>query len=101
MDELGITWITKNGYRIPIFTGIKLEPKEYGHVCHEIESNGSYEQKREGMGCTKVVGNYFYIYEYHQLENIKFYGRILIEGNEETIQFIDEYIRSGNKYGFY
>lgn len=78
---------------------IKLPPEEYGHICHEIESNGSEKQKRIGKVNVKMVGNNAYIYKYYVEKAIVFYGKIEISGNEEKLNDIIAFIEGVEKNG--
>ena len=95
-------WITKGGKHIPIFNKpIKLGRKEYGKVCHEINSNGSIEERKKDSMNIKNIGEYAYTYYYKDLDDIRFYGKVKIVGNERKIKLLREFLRSGTLYGFF
>ena len=92
----------KYGHRYPILNKeIKLGKNEYGHICHEIDTNGNERQKKIDKLNMKYIGDYSYIYIYKEEENIKFYGKIRIEGNQEKLDILNEYIKEVNKNVFW
>lgn len=95
-------WITKNGRHIPILDRqLWLDRKEYGEICHEIESNGNKEEKKIDNFNIKNIGNYAYVYYYHNEKPIIFYEKVTINGNERKIKLLREFLRSGTLYGFF
>ena len=95
-------WITKSGKHIPIFDEqMWLDTKEYSKVCHEIDSNGNKEEKRINSINIKNIGEYAYVYYYHDVKPIVFYCKVKIVGNEQRIKTIKEYLRSGTLHGFF
>lgn len=90
------------GNKYPIFNKqIKLNNKEYGYVCHEIETHGTPRQKNIDKLNMKYIGDYSYVYIYRQEQNIQFYAKIKIAGNEENIDIVNEYIKEVNKSVFW
>lgn len=92
----------KFGKKYPIFNkSIKLGKKEYGHVCHEIETHGNINQKKENKLNMKDIGDYSYIYVYRQEQNIQFYGKVKIVGNKDNLDIVNEFIKEANQNVFW
>lgn len=70
---------------------LKLPPKEYGKVMHEIDTYFHRRfESREGKTCFMEVDKFVYIFDNNGYNNYNIHRKIRIVGNEELIQKIKE-----------